>query len=373
MIGMLIFASFTPQSLPEIRYTQPAAILFDWDGLQSNTISFPDTLTGETLLQIKTPDGIPLYYAKDILTNVCFDNECRPLNLSIYWNITGRYLGFGLPEEEFLSRYDHEPFTDEDYSHLNTLLADPYLPLGDVSFEKLIQPLRIPADSIDAVSGATSKDVLPYVVEGAAYTTYTMWNIVYGPAQAQVISITEQEMTPALLALILQSPSSTDKIWGLRKIDGARELDENVEGILLDIVEGEDFFATYSALQVIKPVHLRSESLQIGLFSKYEQLNHSLRKEIIERLKEAPEISPEVIKRSRNLLEGLNGTQLGYMLELYNQHSIKDKMICRSVARLLEKDNKFIAGKAYRYLANMETEDESIIQALKKYKEQLRE
>ena len=62
-----------------------------------------------------------------------------------------------------------------------------------------------------------------------------------------------------------------------------------------------------------------------------------MRKKIIDRLKEASPLRPEVIKRSRGILEELNGAQLGYVLELYNQHTIHDITTCRSVGELLKK------------------------------------
>ena len=56
----------------------------------------------------------------------------------IYWNITGRYLGFELPVGEFLSKSEHKPFSEEEYERLNDLLADPSLPFGEISFNSLM-------------------------------------------------------------------------------------------------------------------------------------------------------------------------------------------------------------------------------------------
>lgn len=365
--SLLIFPLIAPYKPMEIRYSQPATIPFDWDSLQVYSISVTDTVAGEVIQQVQTAEGIPLFYARDIVTGVCFDDKCRPLNLTLYWNITGRYLGFRLPDEEFLSRYDHEPFVPEDYVLLNELLADPHLPLGNVSFEELIQPSEINTDSIDGVSGATSQDVLAYVVEGAAYTTYTMWNIVYGPTQDLVSSRTEEELTPELAALILQSPSSRDKLWAIDQLARFEELDTKVAEALLTIMDGEDFFTAYSAINAITAAHLTSESLQIGLLSKYKSLNHSLGKAIIERLKAAPKISPEVVKSSRRLLADLNGQQLGHVLELYHQHTIYDATTGQAVAKLLKDENRFIAEKAYRYLLEVQTDEAAILQALADY------
>lgn len=366
--GQLIFLFAVLPEDGEVRYAKPATIPFDWDTTITTTVTFLDSISGDFIQQVKTPDGAPLYYARDIVTNVCFDNKCRPLDLTIYWNITGRYLGFRLPEEEFLSRYDHEPFNEEDYLRLNALLADPHLPFRGVSFEELIQPAEIDTAGVDGVSGATAKSLSAYVVEGAAYTTYTMWKIVYGPTQSIVRSKTEEQMTPALLTQILNSPSSDDKIWGLRKIDESQQLSPSVADALLEIIGSEDFFPAYSAIEMLKPIHLTSDSLQIQLFSKYKQVNYSLRKPIIEKLKEAPEISPAVINKSRKMLEELSGEQLGHILDLYERHAVFDPATTQSVIELLKKDNRFIAGKAYKYLSALPRKNDAVIQALKEYR-----
>lgn len=352
----------------EISYAQPATIPFDWGTTATVATPFYDSLSGDFIQQVKTLDGTPLYFSRDIMTSVCFDDKCRPLDLTIYWNITGRYLGFRLPEEEFLSRYDHEPFTTEDYLRLNTLLADPHLPFRGVSFEELIQPAEVELDSVDGVSGATAKSLSAYVVEGAAYTTYTMWKIVYGPTQSIISEMTGEQMTPALLALILKSASSEDQIWGLRRIDGSKPMEADLADAVLKIIGSEDYFPAYTAIEVLQPVHLTSEELQIRLFSTYEQANYGLRKSIIEKLKEAPEISPAVIKRSRERLTDLNGEQLGHILDLYQRHAAFDRATTQAVIELLNKNNRFIANKAYQYLSALPGKDADVLRALKDYR-----
>ena len=127
------------------------------------------------------------------------------LDIVVYWNITGRYLGFELPKGEFLSKYNHEPFSESEYQRLHTLLADSSIPLDAVSFEKLLEQPRNEEGTVDAVSGATSKSVAGMVVKGAAYTTYKLWNIVNGPTMDFVSELTEKQLTPTLIHRILQS------------------------------------------------------------------------------------------------------------------------------------------------------------------------
>src|SRR5690606_10087386 len=117
--------------------------------------------------QVLSKDGIPVSYYRKIITEVCFDDKCRLLKANIFWNITGRYLGVELPDNEFLSKTDHEPFTLAEYNRLNLLLADSLLPLGTLRYEDLVPPPTYAIGKFDAVTGATSKDVLEYVVQGA--------------------------------------------------------------------------------------------------------------------------------------------------------------------------------------------------------------
>src|SRR5690606_20261779 len=65
----------------------------------------------DTLFQAVTATGEPLVYYRHLIREVCFDGQCRLLNVLLYWDITGRYLGFELPAGEFLSKTEHEPFT----------------------------------------------------------------------------------------------------------------------------------------------------------------------------------------------------------------------------------------------------------------------
>ena len=190
----------------KLRYSQPHTIGYDYDQEQTLLTLYRDTMGNDSLFWIKSNENIPIHYFKYVATEVCFDSECRLLNITVFWNITGRYLGFELPKGEFLSKHDHEPFSNDEYERLNDLLADPNLSLGGISFEKLIEIPETESDSIDGISGATTKEVSEMVVKGAAYTTYTLWNIVHGPTKDSVANLTETQLSPDLIDLILKKP-----------------------------------------------------------------------------------------------------------------------------------------------------------------------
>jgi len=360
----LLFWSIMNLSLSnpdKLSYSKESTIIGDYNQQQTTVIVYQDSLSEDSLFLVQgTEEHIPLHYFKDITTNVCFDNECRLLQVSVYWNITGRYLGFDLPPGEFLSKRDHKPFSHSEYERLNDLLADPNLPLNAVSFEELIEVPDLTSDSIDGISGATTKALSEMVVKGAAYTTYTLWNIIHGPTQDLVAQKTEKQLSPDLIDLILKSPDQSDKVWVLGKIKPTTILTQKLTTSFLEIIAGDDFFLAYSTLNALRSSHLESPSLQSALFSIYENANHSIQRMIIEKLMKAPALGSNFVVQSRKLLETLNGKQLGDLLKLYTKHDIHDAETIEVVAKILKNDNSFIARQAYNFLKASDLSDRAI-------------
>jgi hypothetical protein len=363
IVGLLIVIALSSflSDKEKLKFTQRPTIAADYKKKQLLTISY-----GDSLYLVKTKQGIPIHYFKNELTEVCFDNECRLLDIVVYWNITGRYLGFELPKGEFLSKYEHEPFVAKEYERLNNLLADPNLPLGNISFEKLIELPETNEESVDGVSGATTPEVSKMVVKGAAYTTYTLWNIVYGSTMDLVVRLTEEQLNPDLINLILKSPDIADRVWVLKRINQDIELSPKLTSSLLDIISGDDFFLAYSAINAIKASHLNSD-LQIALFSSYQEADHSIKKMIVEKMLEAPHLSNEVVESSRMLLSTLNGQQLKTFLMLYSKFEINDLETCRALAEILKNENQFISRQAYNFLRESNTTNKEITDLLKGY------
>ncbi|MBM1107036.1 hypothetical protein JQC67_12865 [Aurantibacter crassamenti] len=366
-IGLLslVLTSFLKEK-KHIKYMQVATIESSAADEPTRVVSFKDSSNQEIIFLRQSNDAVPLQYYKQVKGEVCDDDACRLLDIIVYWNITGRYLGFELPKGEFLSKYDHDPFSESEYQKLHSILADESLPLDKVSFEKLLeQPEN--SKNVDAHSGATSKNIANMVVKGAAFTTYKLWNTVNGSTMDLVSEFTEKQVTPSLLNRILNSVDVTDKEWALQRIDKLKELTPALETRLLEFVAGDDFYLSYTAINGIITNHLKSASLQNGLFASYENANHSIQSAIIKKLKESPFLSVEVIQTSRTLLPNLNGQQLDDLLQLYTKHSVNDAKTYTAVAGILENKNKYISNKAYVFLISLELNDAKINALLNAY------
>lgn len=368
IVGLIVLILTFFQEKYPIKYMQVATIESSPADGPSIVVTIKDSVTNETVSLRKIKDDILLDYYKKVKGEVCYDDECRLLDIVVYWNITGRYLGFELPKGEFLSKYNHEPFSESEYQRLHTLLADSSIPLDAVSFEKLLEQPRNEEGTVDAVSGATSKSVAGMVVKGAAYTTYKLWNIVNGPTMDFVSELTEKQLTPTLIHRILQSSDNNDKLWALNRIDTTTELTLDLEASLLEIISSDDFYLAYSAIHAIDPVHLNASDLQERLFSIYANVNHSIQKELLKKLMQSPFLSSEVLGASRDLLIQLNGQQLDDLLKLYTKQGVNDLETFKAVSKILENENKYISEKAYKFLIKIQTDDEFIMESLKVYK-----
>ncbi len=328
---------------------------------QSSTISIPeaqetvektifDSQLNEEIHQVSTSDGIPLHYYIQLNTGVCFDNQCRPLSMLVYWNITGRYLGFKLEDGEFLSKYEHEPFSTAEYERLHELLGDPFLPLDEYAFEELVRDTSTMASPVDGVSGATSEDVLDYIVKGAAYTTYKLWNVIYGPIQQHVIQQTENQLDAALFNRILQSTDQNDITWALERVALIEELDEPTINTISEIISKGEYFHSYLVLRSLSQEQLDGEMIQRELISLISLVDQGVSKLILDRLMHVNKLGSMAIDESLEHISSLNGMQLLNLLKLFEHHQVSDKRLCPLLNEAMINQNTYIKTQVTSFL-----------------------
>lgn len=333
----------------DIRYFQPATIPYNnADKLVSVPIN--DSLARQEVRIGEPSRVIPVNYSMDLHTGICFDNKCRPLKIVVYWNITGRYLGFELLDEEYLSKYDHEPFTDAEYEQLHALLADPFLPLGDYAFEELVKIPDTGSEEVDGVSGATSKEVLQFVVEGAAYTTHKLWNIIHGPTRDQISLLTAERLDSYLFGEILQSADPSDQTWAAERVSLLDSLDDVAFKAISNVLRDGEYFQAYLLLKSLSSDQINADNMQLELIRLIGAVDPNIETSIIDRLLEANELSPMALDYSIGMIRRLSGPQLLRLLNLYTHHSIRDERLHMALKAVLPHDNKFVEQKVLQYL-----------------------
>jgi hypothetical protein len=344
---LLILFSF--ENGNDIRYFQSSTIPIE-NSTDVTTVFIADSLAEQDIFLARTSNGTPLYYFIELRTGICFDNKCRPLDMVLYWNITGRYLGFELPDGEFLSKYDHTPFTKKEYEKLHNLLADPFLPLGNYEFEDLVKIPDTVNIQVDGVSGATAKDVRDYVVEGAAYTTHKLWNVIQGPIREQVMALTENSLDSFLFRKILESADQSDRTWALERVSLLSELDDSVIDTLINILLEDEYFQSYLLLKSLSSHQLESGDLQLKLFNLIGKVDHGIENMIFDKLTDALHLSQAVVDYSISTLRKLGGMQLVRLLKLYSHHGVNEAGLFEELRKMVPNENIFVENQVLQFL-----------------------
>lgn len=303
----------------------------------------------DTLFQIRTTDGEPMAYYRKIRQEACFDGKCRPLDVRIYWNITGRYLGLELPPGEFLSKTEHVPFTRAEYRRLNGLLADSLSPLGQWKIQQ-IKKTSGEAD-LDGITGATTPSIAPYVVKGALYTTYVLWHIIYGDTQQTVMRLTAAQLTPNLMAKIVSSNDRGDRLWVLPYLTRAN-LTPTLQDSLLAMINEENYSLSERVIKLLPANSLNDSLMQNKWIAQLKVVHYALQSLLLEKLMQVTTLYPASSVALAEQMKHLNGKPLADIFKLYRKFQVSDKRVMHVVTELSNSDNGYVAHMAKAYLTN---------------------
>lgn len=185
-----------------------------------------DSLLFHQLELLSDSQGNPLLFYSNIHTPVCIDGSCKPMYIEIYWNLVGDYVGYGVFQEELLTKFDHELFENADYERLHTLLLDNNSILKRKQLSDLFDVNAKPAEKItyqgkevDAVSGATKKEIKESVVEGALYSCFTIWHLVHGEVRNEMRRYTDSIYSPELARYFLNSSYEAYQLYAIQQMD----------------------------------------------------------------------------------------------------------------------------------------------------------
>ncbi len=364
--SICIFSFLNKEEIIE-RYNTPE-IINGAVKIIPHAIDIQDTIPNDTIFEFTDKNNQQLYYSRKISTGVCIDGECRLVSIVLYWTVTGRYLGFKLPPGEFLSRTKHKPFHPQDYDRLHVLLSDPLSPLSQYSIEELVPHTDSTQTGVDAVSTATIAAVLDYIVEGAVYTTYTLWHIVYGPTKRKIEKLTAQQLTPELTMKLLNSKNIDDQVWAMEHMHDKFAINKEICNILMANISGNDLYLAERSLNALSPEILKNDSIQKQLGILFSTGGFLKQRLILERLKDAPSLSPALLHQLLAQLEKANGVIVKLTTELFSSKKIEDKTVTEHVLQLLNNDNRYISYQACKYLETLSNMDKKNDKKLKKYK-----
>lgn len=237
----------------------------DWEKVASSQEAFlfknPDTLINHQMHLLSDANGLPLFYYADILTPVCIDGLCKPVNVELYWNLLGQYVGYGDYPGKLLTKYDHDLFEQKDYLKLHNLLKDKSSVIGRRRLSQLYDKNTARTDTIkfkgvevDAISGATRKEIKESIVEGGLYSCYTLWHLVNGPATELMRDNLASIYSPAVEDFFLKSNHSEYQYHAIKNLK-ADAFEANLDNITSFVQKGTPLMRSYGLKKMPKELY----------------------------------------------------------------------------------------------------------------------
>lgn len=184
------------------------------------TFSFTDEFDEENKIEIcANSNQIPYRYKAEIDMPVCTDTLCANVILKIFWDLAGNYLGFDTVSGKPLTKFDHLKFDAADYLKLDRILRNRNSMLRILYIEDLVdKSVKVKSNVVDAVTGATPKTIKNSVVEGAVYSSFTLWHFVNGAIKSNMTNFTQNIYSEQIARQLLQSENYETQLFALRKL-----------------------------------------------------------------------------------------------------------------------------------------------------------
>ncbi|GAB6166051.1 hypothetical protein JCM19992_20510 [Thermostilla marina] len=163
-------------------------------------------------------------YRTEVLSVFCADGVCRAVPVCLYWDALGNYTRFTVKQGMHLEKADGKPFAPADYRKLDTILSNPESPLRDVGAFAFSEHSGTTLP-VDAMSAPTPVVFEGAVVEGAAWTCFTLWHWVHGELRSEIRRITASAWTSEDISEILLGESNDAKSLAIAELIRRKQFD----------------------------------------------------------------------------------------------------------------------------------------------------
>ena len=331
-------------------------------------INFNDTIPNDSLTIYYTGINEPVAFSRDIHTAVCMDSLCRLVDITLFWEITGRYLGFKLPPGTELTKKKHLPFTEMDYNRLNEILSDSASQLGFYTPAEIhpAQPVKVKTDGI---SGATIPDLGPWIVPEAAYTSYTLWHLTYGSTPDSIVSYTKKHfISNSLLFKLLESKDAFSQLKGLQWTDQSNESCSQFIEPALKILHNGKFNSSGLALKFLKKCNLDEEKMQKEVIQLLDNEDFRIKNSAIEYFRSSAKLYQSVAKEMIKKTGSENYYLVNVILSLIEKKYQPDFEDQVQLSALLNSHSGSVANRVYIFLLNLPSKSPGLAKQLSRFK-----
>jgi hypothetical protein len=256
--------------------------------------------------------GILDKYSAYVFTPVCEEDKCYAIEIIFYWDLIGRFQHYDTIPGKGLTKLDHIPFTESDYTKLDYIISNPNSILSAYTKEELVKNTR--SSDIDGFTGATVHEIKESVISGAVYSCHTLWHIAHRSAVYNLQEVTKSEFNPDLVKkLAHQNDQEIDYflINNFSDHDFIKYLPE----VLQTIQRGKGYYAKQAIEKI--PAGVVADSLAQDFFSAhFDRLDYFAQVALLEKFD------------NKSLGEKLKGT---FIKSLDDRNSYRNELIMKLV------------------------------------------
>ncbi|GAB3163305.1 hypothetical protein [Telluribacter humicola] len=291
--------------------------------------------------------GKPDYYTSHVQTPVCKDSLCYLVVIDLYWDLLGNFKKYELPPDKPLTKFDHDPFTEEDHQKLSSILSNKTSLLRDYDMKALVDDnVKRSSSVVDATTGATSNTIKDEVVGGALYTTHTLWHIANGAVAQKILQHTEGRFTDSLLVHMLRSDQFQYQFYALNKIPAGAT--NKYLPHLIRLVATGDSYVPFFAIEKLPEAVWTSSVHQKELAGMVGRVKFEMQNELLNKLKGYP-LHTGTLDVLTGQVDKLTEQQIIRVLGLLkaNATSLNQESLLR-LAPLLDSPVKEVASLTYQ-------------------------
>lgn len=298
----------------------------------------------------KDERGFPQDYRLFLQTRICPDETCKVLEATLKWDALGNFSRLEHAEGAPLSKGDHKPFSAEDYEQLDRILRDRRSILGTHPLNFFLTQRARQSTDVDGITAATPQAVKGAVVDGAAYTSWTLWHWANGEVVNQLYS---QTLSLADADYLLHCLNLTDRRFVRFALD--RLLEDGLEDprqqtAIFHILESGGQANCERALQLLLESSVDLDEAHrklIGLIGK----NGGSSQLILAYLEEQPDLDMEIWVCLAEQLKHIPGYRdMDGALAVLAEQANGSPEVRSLVAQLLESEDRFVVRRAETFL-----------------------
>lgn len=265
------------------------------------------------------------FYEANLNMAVCDDKLCAILLLKMYWDLAGNYIRFDTLPGKPLTKFDHKRFTSTDYQKLDQILADGNSMLRILEKEDLVdKSIQVKTTTVDAITGATPETIKNAVVEGAVYSSFTLWHYVNDTVRDQIRDHTKSIYSGEIASQMLNSQNYETQLFALKQFT-SQDYTSHFEQLCTVISKSIPLIKAYIISKLPIPFEVMEQNRKLAsLFSDLDGYSKSV---MINRITEDSKLTslflPLLMKMKA--LDSRQKEQLLSAGEKYGIHGYKNK------------------------------------------------